>query len=222
MTELLKTLPYWQHLSEKEQKEVRENAVVRRFAQGESLYGPCIDCIGMIHVLSGDVRAYILSSEGREVTLFHVEEGDNCILSASCVLTHIDFEAYMAAAASADILIVPVALFGRLCEENVYVRCFAYELATRRFSTVMAVIQQMLFSRLDQRLAAFLTVQYREGGKAEICMTQEQIAQRINSARETVARTLKRFGEKGWVENCRGKIRLMDPEALEKTSRGQI
>jgi len=216
MTELLKTLPYWAHLTEKEQKAVRESAAVRHFETGEILYGPCVNCIGMIHVLTGDVRAYILSDEGREITLFHVEEGDNCILSASCVLAHIDFESYMTASAPSDILIVPVSLFGDLCEENVYVRCFAYELAAKRFSTVMGVIQQMLFSRLDQRLASFLLREYRETGKAEIRMTQEQIAQRINSARETVARVLKRFAEDGLVENRRGVIRLIDPKSLEK------
>lgn len=216
MTEMLKTLPYWEHLTEQEKTRVRENAAVRRFEKGEILYGPCVNCIGMIHVLSGDVRAYILSDEGREVTLFHVEKGDNCILSASCVLVHIDFESYMAAAQPSEILIVPPALFGALCEENVYVRCFSYELAARRFSSVMAVIQQLLFSPLDKRLAAFLLREYARTGSPEIRLTQEQIAQRVNSARETVARTLKRFSDDGLVESRRGAIRLTDPAALEE------
>ena len=86
--QLLETLPYWKALTETERQKVRATASVRDFTPGEILYGRNVSCIGMIHVLAGEVRAYLLSKEGREITLFRVEEGDNCILSASCVLAH--------------------------------------------------------------------------------------------------------------------------------------
>ena len=218
MTELLKQLPYWEYLTEDERKLAMEQAYVRHYVPGEQMYGPCVECVGMIHVLRGETRAFLLSDEGREVTLFRVVEGDNCIISASCVLAQISFEAHMEASEESDILIIPVNLFGDFCEKNVYVRCFAYELATTRFSSVVAVMEQTLFSRLDKRLAACLLRLYRKNGDREIRMTQEQLAGQVNSVRETVGRMMKRFAAEGMLEIHRGSVVLKDLKKLEETS----
>ena len=222
MTEILTKLPYWDHLTEAEQQQVRDMACVRHYEPGDQLYGPCVDCVGMVHILRGETRAYILSDEGREVTLFRVHEGDDCVLSASCVLTHISFVSFMTVIKPSDILIIPVSLFGDLCKNNVHVRCFAYELAARRFSSVVSVMQQILFIRMDRRLASFLLQESRKTGSREIRMTHEQLALNISSARETVGRMLKRFAEDGMIENRRGSIMITDVrklEILEKNSR---
>lgn len=216
MTEALTNLPYWDHLTEDERQQVQKKAYVSHFEPGDALYGPCVECVGMIHILRGEARAYLLSDEGREITLFRVDEGDDCILSASCVLTHISFDSFMTVTKPADVMIVPVAVFGKLCEKNVHVRCFAYELAARRFSSVVAVMQQLLFTRLDQRLALFLLQEYRKTGNREIRMTHEQLAQQISSAREAVGRMLKRFAEEGLIESRRGVLLLKDLRNLEE------
>ena len=216
MNDTLKLLPYWENLTEEEKKQVEAQAYVRHYEQGEVLYGPNVECVGMIHVIQGETRAYILSDEGREVTLFHVVETVNCILSASCVLARISFESFMVAAKPSDILIVPVELFGMLCEQNIEVRCFVYELATTRFSTVMEVMQDILFARLDRRLAAYLLQTYRKTGEASVQITQEQLALEVNAARETVGRMLKRFAKEGMIENRRGSILLTDIRKLEE------
>ena len=219
MTEKLKLLPYWENLMESEKQLAGRAAYVRHYEPGERLYGPDVECVGMIHILTGETRAYLLSDEGREVTLFRVTEGDDCIISASCVLAQISFESHMEAAKPSDILIVPVNLFGEFCEQNVHVRCFAYELATRRFSSVVSVMEQTLFARLDKRLAGFLLRTYRETKNHEIRMTQEQLALQVNSVRETVGRMLKRFAESGMIENRRGSILLTDLPKLEETAK---
>lgn len=219
MTEVLTKLPYWDRLTEDEQQRVRKQSCVRHYDPGDQLYGPCVDCVGMIYMLHGETRAYILSEEGREVTLFRVHKSDCCILSASCVLTHISFVSFMTVTEPSDILIVPVALFGELCEKNIYVRCFAYELAARRFSSVVFAMQQMLFTRLDQRIAFFLITEYRKTGNPEIRMTQEQLALQVNSVRETVGRMLKRFAEENMIEIRRGSILLTDIRGLEATAK---
>ena len=215
MTELLKKLPYWDDLTEDERQQVGKKAYIRHYKPGELLYGSCVECVGMIHILRGEARAYVLSEEGREVTLFRVEEEDNCVLSASCVLTHISFVSFMAVTKESEILIVPVKLFGDLCEQNIHVRCFAYELAARRFSSVVFVMQQILFARLDERLASFLLREYRKTGNPVIRMTHEQLATHSNSARETVGRMLKRFAEEGMIKIRRGSILLTDIQKLE-------
>ena len=77
-------------------------------------------------------------------------------------------------------------------------------------------MQQILFERFDRRLAGFLLEEYARTGSREILMTHEQIAAQVSSAREVVARTLKRFSADGLVEMKRGKLLLKDPNALKK------
>lgn len=216
MSELLKAIPYWEHLTENEKKQAEAAAYVRHYEPGEQLYGPDVECVGMIHILKGKTRAYLLSDEGREVTLFHVVEDDNCIISASCVLAKLSFESHMEASEPSEILIIPVNLFGEFCENNIYVRCFAYELATTRFSTVVAAMEQTMFSKLDRRLAGFLLDTYKETGDPLIRMTQEQIAWQVNSVRETVGRMLKRFSQDGMLQISRNSVQLTNIGKLEK------
>ena len=214
MMENICQLPYWQDLTDEEKHLVRDNAYIRHFEQGEILYGKCSFCLGMFRVLCGQVRAYILSSEGREITLFHLPVGDNCILSASCVLSQLSFESHLMAEQPTDVLVVPAEIFGRLCDSNVLVRCFSYELATKRFSTVMFVMQQILFYRMDKRIASFLIQKMQITGKTEIFITQEELAKQVNSAREVVARILKKFAAEELVKNKRGIITILQPDGL--------
>lgn len=218
MDELLKTLPYWDDLTEEEQEQVAKQAVILHFKKGDVLYGPDVECVGQIHILKGRTRAYILSDEGREITLFRVEEGDNCILSASCVLAYITFDSFMVADKDTDLVSVPVKLYGDLCDNNVHVRCFTYELASRRFSQVVYSMEDILFARLDRRLAAWLLREHEKTGSLSIRITQEELAQQVNSVRETVGRLLKRFAEEGMIENRRGTIRLTDVNLLRATA----
>ncbi len=219
MDELLEKLSYWSLLSDTEKRMVKASAIVKRYESGSPLHGNCDkggSCLGMIYVISGELRAYILSEEGREITLFRLQKGDSCVLSASCIISQIDFDTLITAISDADVLIVPTAVFGKLINDNIYVRCFMYELAAEHFSTVMWVMQQLLFNRFDQRLATFLLNEYQRTGVPEIRMTQEQIAQNVNSAREVVARMLKQFASDGLIENQRGIIALKDISGLKK------
>lgn len=219
MDELLQKLPYWNSLTDSEKQAVARAAVLRHCQPGNLLHGRCDggeSCLGMIYLVSGEVRTYILSEGGREITLFRIAAGESCVLSASCVFSQSSLETQITVTKEADILIVPAAAFRRLTENNIYVRCFMYELATARFSTVMWVMQQILFLRFDQRLAAYLLEEYRRSGSTELRMTQEQLAQNVNSAREVVARMLKQFASDGLIENRRGVIVLKSISGLEQ------
>lgn len=216
ITQYLPRLPYWGNLTEAERDAVARHAVIRRYPAGSVLHSGGSACLGMIFVLGGSLRTYLLSEEGREITLFRLAAGDPCVLSAACVVSQLTFDTQMEAETDCDLLIVGAAVFKRLTEENIYVRCFLYELATERFSSVMWTMQQILFEKVDRRLAAFLLSESEKAGSLEVRMTHEEIARQINSAREVVARMLKRFYADGLVELRRGAVRLKNPEALRK------
>lgn len=215
MESVLERLPFWKLLTDSEKELVRQNAVIRRYKKGTTVYNSERECLGMLFVMQGEMRTYLLSEEGREVTLFRIYPNDLCVLSASCVISQISFDTQMSAQKDTGALIIPPHIVLLLKEKNLSVRCFLYELATKRFSDVMWAMQQILFKRLDQRLALFLMEESQRLGTDTIHMTHEQIAQQISSAREAVARMLKQFSEDGLVELKRGAIRLLDQNALK-------
>ena len=170
----------------------------------------------MLLLLEGEIRTYLLSDEGREVTLFRGYSGGLCVLSASCVISQITFEVQMSAQQDTEVLIIPAGITAALKERNIHVRCFFYELAIQRFSDVMWSMQQILFKGLDRRLADFLLAEQERTGSDTVRMTHEQIARHISSAREAVARMLKHFSEDGLVELKRSAVVLLNMDALKK------
>lgn len=216
MINTLSKLPFWNNLTSEEKEYALSNAALKHYEKGELIHGCYESCLGMMHIIKGSLRTYIISEEGREITLFRLKEDDTCVLSADCVIKQITFDTQIEAAEACDILIINSGAFMKLAEKNIYVKCFMYELISERFSSVMWTMQQILFAKLDRRLAEFLINQYEETGISEIHMTQEQIAGQINSAREVVARMLKQFANDGLVEIKRGCIILKDINALKK------
>ena len=216
MENILNKLPFWASLTEQEKEILRKSAVIRRYEKGSFIHSSDRDCLGMLFILSGEIRTYILSDEGREITLFRLYPNDLCVLSASCVISQITFDTQICAQRETEVLIIPASIVAALGERNLSVRCFLYELATQRFSDVMWAMQQILFKSLDRRLATFLLAEAERTGSSTIRMTHEQIAQHISSAREAVARMLKQFTQDGLVELKRGEIIIKDTDGLKR------
>lgn len=216
--EYLKKLPYWQYLSQEEKKAALRHAFLYEYKKGSVVRSFGGECLGMLMVLRGEIRTYILSEEGREITLFRMHAGERCVLSASCVIEQITFDTQMVAEQDTSVLVLGANAFARLSKENIYVRCDMYEQLTARFSSVMWTMQQILFMGFDRRLAAFLLSEFERTGRKEIKMSHEKIAQHTSSAREVVARMLKRFAAEGMLEYRRGAVLLKDTDALAETA----
>ena len=214
--ENLTGIPYWDKLTAEEQEKMKRSATIRKCAKGEMLSGSDTTCLGMTYVISGELRAYVLSEEGREITLFRLSKGETCVLSAACVISQITFDSHIAAEKKSEILVIPSCVFSSIVENNIYARCFMYEKMTERFSAVMFSMQQILFMRFDSRLASFLVAECDRTGSDEIRMTHEAIAQHVNSAREVVARMLKRFASDGLVTMKRGSVKIRDMAKLRE------
>ena len=214
---ILYSLPYWDTLTDDERRLVAENTRSLRFPKGALVLAGG-DCLGLMAVKSGGLRAYLLSEEGREVTVFRVGPGESCVLSATCVMSQITFETHLEAAADTELLVLGSGAFGRLTEENIHIRCFLYEMAAERFSQVLWVMQQILFMGFDRRLALYLSQASSAGGDT-LKLTHEEIARDMGSAREVVTRMLRRFSDEGLVRLGRGSVTLLDRAALERLGR---
>lgn len=210
----LKELPFWKTLSDHEKEYTKNNTTLTRYDAGKLLYDGGDNCLGLIYVVQGNVRVYIISEEGREITLFRLGEKEDCVISASCVISQLTFETIMKADTNSELLILNSNALQKLAKRNSYVNSYMYERITERFSQVMWVMQEIVFKRFDQRLAKFFIEEYERTGKKEIRMTQEEIAERVNSAREVVARMLRQFSRDGLVESKRGCIVLRNIDSL--------
>lgn len=206
----LPKLPFWDMLDEQHRELAAKNAFYRRFEKGEHIHGG----FGPGYILSGCLRVSIISAQGREVSLFRLHAGELCILSATDSINYINFDTHLTADTACELLAVSCEAVNALMEDNVQLRCFMYELLAERFSRVMPAIQEVLFMGFDQRLASFLLREYERTGVTELYMTHDQIAQQTNSAREVVARRLKRFAARGLVKTRRGVVRLENIEGL--------
>lgn len=212
----LSQLPFWKDMTQTQKADALGAVYRKHYEPGEILLDTENTAIGLIVVLTGEIRAYLLSEEGREVTLYRLLESDIGMYSMVGTLANLSLETHMEARKPTDLLIISRAVFERLMEENMAVRAFSHELTAKRFAVIIWVFQQILFTGFDQRLATYLLEEYRLTGSAEINKTQEQIAEYINSAREVVARMLRRFAADGIIENRRGTIHLVDIPALRR------
>jgi len=209
------SFPFWNRLNQDEIDLVCNNTSLMKYKKGANVHGGGNDCIGALFVKNGGLRTYMLSEEGREITLYRLYEGDVCILSVSCVLKSITFDVFIDAEEDSEILLINAGAFSQLAKQNIYVECFAYQLATERFSDVMWVMQQILFMSFDKRLAVFLNDELAKTGGDTVKLTHEQIARYMGSAREVVSRMLKAFASEGIVELGRGDITILNRKKLK-------
>lgn len=207
---------FWEKIDEETRDYFMQSIALVNYAQGNNIYNALNDCVGVLLVKTGGLRAYILSEDGRDVTLYRLGPGDICVLSASCLLKNITFDVYIDAEVDSEVYMINSYTYSKIQEKNVYVENFTLKLAVDRFSDVMWAIEQMLFMKIDRRLATFLFDEATKSNTLNIKMTHEQMAKYVGSAREVVSRMLKQFERDGIIEMKRGGLRILDKERLKE------
>ena len=216
------TFPFWEDLSEADRESLIRSSYPVNFKKGTHIHDGN-ECTGVILVRSGNLRLYLLSSEGKEVTLYRLYGGDVCVLSASCVLDAITFDVSVDAEEDSECVVVGSCVLEELSRRIPRVKLFIMEVALSRFSDVMWVMQQILFMSMDKRLAIFLLDESAKTGSDTIKLTHEQIAKYMGSAREVVTRMLKYFSAEGMLSATRGEgIKLLDKKRLRALAFQQL
>lgn len=208
--------PFWENLTDNDREIFCRYSTEVKYKKDENIHGGDGKCTGVIIVKSGSIRTYMLSEEGKEITLFRLYPGEICTLSASCVLESITFDVFVNAEEDSICQILNGAIFSEISKRNMQVKNFALESAVQRFSDVMWVMQQILFMNYDKRLAIFLLDEISKTGSDNIKLTHEQIAKYTGSAREVVSRMLKYFDSEGITEHYRAGIKIIDKNKLRQ------
>lgn len=207
--------PVWNRLTAAQQNRLLTGLTSRKVKKGTILHNGSADCTGLLLIKTGQLRAYILSDEGREITIYRLFDRDMCLFSASCILNSIQFEITITAEKDTEFWLIPSELYKNLLTESAPLANYTNELMAARFSDVMWLIEQILWKSLDKRLAAFLLEEAAIEDSNELKITHEIIANHLGSHREVITRMLRYFQSEGIVKLSRGKITLLNPERLE-------
>ncbi|MBQ3134708.1 MAG: Crp/Fnr family transcriptional regulator [Oscillospiraceae bacterium] len=208
--------PIWNKLTAAQKERLLGSLMARRVGKGTVIHNGSMDCTGLLLVKTGQLRAYILSDEGREITIYRLFDRDMCLFSASCMMRSIQFEVTVEAEKDTELWVIPAEIYQSVMEESAPVSNYTNELMATRFSDVMWLMEQIMWKSLDKRVAAFLLEEMSIEGTDRLKITHETIANHLGSHREVITRMLRYFQNEGMVKLSRGVIEITNAEKLEE------
>lgn len=205
----------WNQLQPDQQSRLLDSVTLRSVRKGAVIRGAHVKCNDLFLIRIGQLRASILSDEGREFTLYRLFEGDLCLFCASNIFRAIRFDVTIQAEKDTSFWCIPTTVYRTLMAESAPVANYTNELLASRFSEVMARMEQLMWQSMDRRIAAFLLQEAAIEGDNQLRITHEAIANHLGSHREVITRILRHFQAAGLVSLSRGRITLLDPSKLE-------
>ncbi|HUF00491.1 MAG TPA: Crp/Fnr family transcriptional regulator [Anaerolineales bacterium] len=214
--QIKRAMPILQRANESLTRELKQHAQFSKIPAGHDIFidGDRVDGIALL--ISGVVRVYKISETGREITLYRFGLGQSCILSANAIISQKSFAAIATVEEDAEAVMIPAEVFRDWVKRHDLWREFVFELLSERLSTVMAIVDEVAFQRLDRRVALLLLNQAKVRNPMQI--THQQIASELGSSREVISRILEDFSREELIESGRGTIEILDFESLESRS----
>lgn len=197
-----------------QQEKLINSAFEKVFSKGEILHSGTADCTGLILVIEGQLRAFAMSDDGREITLYRLFERDICLFSASCMLNSIQFDIALSAEKDTTVLVIPSDIYRGIMDISAPLANYTNELMATRFSDVMWLVDQIMWKSFDRRLATFLINEANIEGTNKLKITHEVIGNHLGSPREVVTRMLRYFVSEGLITLSRGTIEIIDSDGL--------
>ena len=207
-------LPFWNKLTPAQQQQVAQVVEHRTVKKGARIHDSSENCLGLVTVRSGQLRAYILSADGREITIGRLFEYDVSLLSASCVMPDMQFNVMIEAEKDTEFWSIPACMFKNLVDESLAVSNYSRNLLSTNFSELMWLMEQIMWKSFDKRLAEFLLEEAVIEDTGILNITHEKIANHMGTAREVVTRMLRYFQGEGMVKLTRGAIEITDKKKL--------
>lgn len=208
--------PFWDKLTRQQQETMIQGAIANRYEKGTMLHYGGKECAGVQIIYSGQARVFVTSAGGGEITLFRLLEGDVSILSAACMMRGMDIELDMELEIDSEICTIPKSIYQKISEENAEVKDYTLEMISEKFSDIMWLFNQYVFSNVASRLAGAILEHRALAGADTFAITHDVLARDIGTAREVVTRLLKQFQKDEMIRITRGKIEVLDSGKLAK------
>lgn len=206
-------LPFLQIASADIIRDFKANAYYARIPSGRDIFVEGDQVDGIALMMSGVVRVYKLGETGREITLYRFGEGESCVITANAILNQQDFPAIAQVEKDAEAVMIPAEVFSDWIRKYDAWREFVFNLVSNRLVSVMEIVDEVAFQRMDRRVASFLLD--RSKLQNPITITHQEIANEIGSSREVISRLLEDFSNRGLVRLSRGEINILENEGLK-------
>ncbi len=193
-------------------REFRNSAFVARIPKGRDVFmeGDHVDAIALL--ISGVVRVYKVGEMGREITLYRFGNGESCILTANAILSQKTFPAIAVVESEVEAVMIPAAVFRDWVRRYDLWREFIFDLLSQRLASVMTILDEVVFRRMDARIADFLLK--KTTMETRLHITHQEIAAELGTSREVVSRILEGFASAGLIGSSRGELEVLDPDGL--------
>lgn len=211
-----KYIPVWDKLDDSQRKKLSDASTFRRLKKGEFLHNGSEKCTGIVLVISGQLRAYTASNDGREITLYRLFERDICLFSAFCMMNSLQFDIIISVEKDAEVVIISPNVYKSVMEVCAPLANYTNEIMASRISDIMWLVESIMWKSFDKRLAEFLINESNIEQTDMLKITHETIGNHLGSPREVVTRMLKYFSDKNIVKLSRGSIELTDKNKLQK------
>lgn len=208
--------PIWDKLTPQQQEQIKEVIEYRKVKKGTHIHDSSAECLGLVMVKSGQLRTYILSESGREITISRLFEYDVSLLSASCVMPDMQLNVMIEAEKDSEFWSIPACLFKNLADESLAFSKYTQSLLSGNLSELMWLMEQIMWKSMDKRIADFLLQESAIEESEQLKMTHETIANHLGTHREVVTRMLRYFQGEGMVKLTRGGIELTDIKKLRE------
>jgi len=210
--EIISVFPFLTNAPEEFRKTFLSSVVKKKVPRGAFLAFEEDACMYLPFVIQGSIRVYKMGESGREITLYRIEQGESCVITAFCILNHQNFPAHAAAEMDSEIFLVSSQNFDKWMHQNDLFRNYVFSLFSRRFTSILTSIVEIAFSRMDERLAGVLL----RSAEDEVKKTHLELAGELGTAREVVSRILKDFEKEGLITISRGTVQILNREELKK------
>jgi CRP/FNR family transcriptional regulator len=214
--QIAEAMPFLKRRDSELAREFRQAAYYTRIPAGKDIFveGDAVQAIALM--LSGNVRVYKIGENGREITLYRFGLGESCILTANAILNQQTFPAVALVESEAEAIMVPSETFRDWIRRHDEWRAFLFDLLAQRLASTMAIVDEVVFHRMDARVAALLLRRADQGTLIQI--THQEVAAELGTSREVISRILEGFDAAGLIESARGQIEILDADELAARS----
>jgi CRP/FNR family transcriptional regulator len=211
-TEWVERFPGFSRLEPNTKSLLVQRSTIVSLPEKTVIFGPGNSPENMLFLLDGTVRVQQVSDTGHEIVLYRINAGESCVLTTACLLAYDDYSAEGVAESEVQAAAVPRQVFDDLVAQSPSFRSFVFAAFSKRITDLFLMIDEVAFQRIDTRLAHKL-IELSKGDE-KIATTHQKLSVELGTAREVISRQLQEFQRRGWVEQSRGTVKILERSKL--------
>lgn len=223
--DLLKRCPLFSGMKEEDLRTIVATGLPRQIKKKEILFSEGEEARGFYVILSGRIKLYKVSPEGKEQIL-HIVSAPESFAEAALFLEG-SYPAFAEALSDSRLLFFPKREFIHLIEKNPQLSINMIVSLSQYLKRFALLIEELSLKEVSSRIAKYfsdLSLRSAKEGKnpkeIELDLSKTQLASKLGTISETLSRTLAKMKARGIIDVRKNRILILDREALEQLSSG--